>query len=465
MRFPKRLRLLVIAGAILLLLSAAFGGLYGETALAAGKGRYEGYRSLPTTISQQEDSESPLPYPVMRPSPKTLKEWIDSRNGLPQADISPFDRYMVMQYSKSGQVTSFSLLDHLDYIPEERDQGRCGNCWVWGSTGAMEIALDVQHGIKDRLSIQYFDSNYSRDGGWACDGGTIPWFADFYSETGMAVPWSNTNAYYQDGDGGSSDGSNVPADDISTVPSYPITSIEAKRIPTWKAGEQTAINNIKAVLHQGSAVPFCFYMPEREDWIILFDFWDEKPETAIWNPDYSCGKEMTDGGGHEVLCVGYNDAPGVDNDYWVMLNSWSTANGGRPNGLFRVDMHMDYDGQFGSDGEWQHSFEWWTLDITFDVDGIYYFEDPQKESELYIYSDYDIFRFTSPEGYDSGPVQANYMKVTEFRNRLSICINHRSESMVLVAVTMPSAPDSCFAFVIDRERHRIMRMVDPPGIE
>ena len=48
-------------------------------------------------------------------------------------------------------TTSLSLLDHLQYTPSERNQGYCGNCWVWAGTGIMEIALDVD-GITEGLN-------------------------------------------------------------------------------------------------------------------------------------------------------------------------------------------------------------------------------------------------------------------------------------------------------------------------
>lgn len=86
---------------------------------------------------------------------EVLQEWWNIYNSLPEID------------TESGIVPSssyFSLLDHMYYVPEERDQGvdgtfpHCGNCWVWPGTGIMEIALKVQCGIKDRLSIQYITS-------------------------------------------------------------------------------------------------------------------------------------------------------------------------------------------------------------------------------------------------------------------------------------------------------------------
>jgi hypothetical protein len=45
-----------------------------------------------------------------------------------------------------------------------------------------------------------------------------------------------------------------------------------------------------------------------------------------------------------VLLVGYNDDD--INPYWILLNSWGTAKGGRPNALLRMDMNMNYGCQF-----------------------------------------------------------------------------------------------------------------------
>ncbi|MFP3912096.1 MAG: C1 family peptidase, partial [Desulfobacteraceae bacterium] len=68
------------------------------------------------------------------------------------------------------------------------------------------------------------------------------------------------------------------------------------------------------------------------------------------------------GGGHAVLCVGYNDND-PENAYWVMLNSWGTT-AKRPNGLFRVDMDMNYDCM---DLTWEYNLYWQTLNIQFDI--------------------------------------------------------------------------------------------------
>jgi hypothetical protein len=306
-------------------------------------------------------------YTIMKPSPETLQRWVEAYNSAPTAPLTASGAQL------PSPTASLDLIDHLEYTPSERDQGYCGNCWAWAGTGVMEIALDVQNGIKDRLSIQYLNSNYNGGSGsdWACCGGRLTDLAAFYTDTGQAIPWSNTNADWQDGSRQCSDGStSVSAGSISTTPYYTITSIEAQTIPTLPidgvTDEATAIANIKNIFAQNKAVSFTYFMATDDDWNDFIDFWVNQDETAIWNPDSSCGNTADAGfGGHSVLCVGYNDDPGTDNDYWIMVNSWGTTSD-RPDGLFRLDMHMNYDCYFYDpypDG--YYSFYWETLAITY----------------------------------------------------------------------------------------------------
>ena len=66
------------------------------------------------------------------------------------------------------------------------------------------------------------------------------------------------------------------------------------------------------------------------------------------------------------MCVGYNDDD-PNNSYWIMLNSWGTE-AGRPNGLFRLDMDMNYSCMYDYFGTNYYSFAWHTFDVQFDID-------------------------------------------------------------------------------------------------
>jgi C1A family cysteine protease len=347
-------------------------------------------------LSQLYQSNGENPCTIMHPSAETLRKWMEDYQNAPLANID------VDLRDRIGDRASYSLLSHLEYTPSERDQGYCGNCWVWAGTGVMEIALDVQNGIKDRLSIQYLNSNYNSGSGsnWACCGGSCTALANFYSGMGQAIPWSNTNAEWGDYSQQCSDGStSVPAGTIDTTLNYLIDSIAQLRIPTTPydgvTDQATAIANIKNILDQNQAIYFSFTLATSADWTNFFNFWNNQSEDVIWNPDYSCGHTYsTGGGGHGVLCVGYNDDD-PDNAYWIMVNSWGTTSG-RPNGIFHLDMDMDYFCYYYNPyPAGYYSFMWQTLDMTYDIWESYSDDDPltrcddfqssQDEHTVYMY--------------------------------------------------------------------------------
>lgn len=304
-----------------------------------------------------------MDYPVMRlPLEEILMEQKAEKN-LSKAEIS--------EGMKAIPAGSYSILDYLTYVPADRDQtrsrGGCGNCWVWASTAALELDMAYRNKIFDRLSIQYFDSNF-RDGegpSWACCGGFLTWFTDFYNKNGKAVPWSNENAGFYDCYRTCDDGSSsVPASAIADDPSYQLTSIVPLIIPTHSdqdeeyTGSEEAIANIKGVLQSNKGVIFTYFLDDFDPFI---SFWKWESEDAVWTPDpgewYETGKNP---GGHAVLCVGYDDT-NPDNRYWIMLNSWG-APFNRQNGLFRVSMDMDYSYVY-EDG--LDAFEWFTFDVVY----------------------------------------------------------------------------------------------------
>lgn len=256
--------------------------------------------------------------------------------------------------------TSHDNLPFITYVPGDRNQGSCGNCWVFASTAAMEMAHHVTYGINDRLSVQWFNSRYNNGGpgGFACCGGWPAQFASFYNTAGLqfAVPWApNTNANFQDGircchnaDPSNlclppNDSTAVPFATITTTPNYALTNVQQQTITTMGSTTQAqAIANIKAVVDNNEAVIFSFYLPV---WSTFSNWWGSNNENAIFDMDQEDGVawNSTTGGAHAVTIVGYdNSDPNPANHYWVVLNSWGTAGGLRPNGLFRIPMDMNY---------------------------------------------------------------------------------------------------------------------------
>lgn len=252
--------------------------------------------------------------------------------------------------------TSINLVSYLPYKATERNQGYCGNCWAWAGTGIIELANSVQNGVKDRLSVQFINTCNAKKS--CCEGGWLEDVSDFYQSKKYVLPWSNPGANWRDGSGGCNAGECAS---ISTSPQYPLNSISLDAIQTHGVGRSKAIDNIREVLNEKRGVFFAFFMPKESDWNRFFDFWDRQPETAIWR-DFVVGSPRwgADKSGHAVLCIGYNmDDPA--NPYWIMVNSWGTAGGRRPNGIFRVAMNLDYDMAI----EGFNAIYWQTLDLSF----------------------------------------------------------------------------------------------------
>jgi hypothetical protein len=302
-------------------------------------------------VSPGDADEASYTNTIMHPDMEARLRWIESYERAPSARM---DDELKFRAALRG---SLSLLGYLDYTPSERDQGSCGNCWAWAGTGVMGIALNVEQGVFDRLSVQFISS--CNTALTCCEGGWLADFAFFYTLQGFAIPWANSNAGWQNGDGRC----NASCESISTVPNYPLISIAAEAISTHLVGQAQAIANIKNVLAQGRAVWFGFFMGTQEDWSSFYAFWNTQAEDALWDFDATCGKPYTSaGGGHAVLCVGYNDND-PNNAYWVMLNSWGTT-ANRPSGLFRVDMDVNYD---CTDSLGEFNLFWQTLKVEFDI--------------------------------------------------------------------------------------------------
>ena len=227
-------------------------------------------------------------YPLMHFTKDQLDEMQNEINAAPKYS-APTELVGVAQSSPTGPM---SLLGYLPYTPSQRDQGSCGNCWVWASTGAMEIGHTINSRISDRLSIQWFDDNYgTRPSGQdsACGGGFVSDFTNWYNADKTAIPWSNTNAYWGDGNDAETAApwgpTTPPLSSISTQPYYKLNSISYSVISTSGVAQYTAINNIKSALNSNQPVVYTFFLPNA-GFTDFDNFWENYPETYLYNPSY-----------------------------------------------------------------------------------------------------------------------------------------------------------------------------------
>ena len=234
---------------------------------------------------------------------------------------------------------SIDLRPYLEIVPEQRDQGICGNCWVWADTAILETALAVQK-QKQRLSVQFFNSCLSKIAtDDACCGGFLKEFVSFYDQEKIVISWSNFNAGFSDADVSiyscPQAPSNICCECVSKIPAIKIKSIRELFI-------DAAVQNIKEALCQNMAIEFVVFML-ADDWSNFFGYFgngDDQP----FSFDYSCGKPFSPQYdtlyGHAMTIVGYDETGPVP--YWIVLNSWGIADGFRPDAVFKLAMDMDY---------------------------------------------------------------------------------------------------------------------------
>lgn len=340
----------------LLALIIATGGLHGlaaamepvnmESLYGAPKGQAEGLR-------------------LMHPDADTLRAWDQRRFRGQQVPPAP---------PAKALPEAVDLLPYFEYVPEEHDQGDCGNCWAWAATGCIQMRLSTQYGVRDRLSTQLITSCFLDH--FACMGGLDIDGASFYNRTGYCIPWSNPNAAYAQYD--TDYETMTPAtlcEDIGTAPRYLLHNVAPRIVPTWAMTREEAIDTLKYELSQGNALFFAFYLPEAADGDAFRTYWlehgeDEYIDLSAWD-GHTWDEDA--GGGHAVLCVGYRD------NAWLLLNSWGTVEGLRPNGLFAVGPmdSMDYAAAYvHEEAKSSHAlFFWSVLDTSYagydgDGDGV-----------------------------------------------------------------------------------------------
>lgn len=201
------------------------------------------------------------------------------------ADIEGSDLPSSVDWRTKGAVTMV------------KDQGACGSCWSFGSTGSLEGVWYLKTGKLISLSEQQLVDcawtagpiNYSNQG---CNGGFAAQAYQWYMDNGMVATEEEYPYLAQDGYCRRVNDSGVVVTGYVNVTS----------------GDEHALKD--AVAKVGPvAVAIDAAHPE-------FRFYSSG---VYYNSDCKNGVNDLD---HEVLVVGYGSSQ--DQDYWIVKNSWST---------------------------------------------------------------------------------------------------------------------------------------------
>lgn len=178
-----------------------------------------------------------------------------------------------------------------------KDQGQCGSCWSFSTTGALEGAYFIKYGVLDSFSEQQLvDCDNLKNGGknLGCNGGVMD----------SAFSWISKK-------GG-----------LCSEESYPYTSGDTKKSGTCEKTcslvSKSVIKSYVDVTVNSDTAMMTALMLQPVSIAIEADQKDfQLYKSGVFTG--SCGTDLD----HGVLVVGYGTQDGID--YYKVKNSWSTS--------------------------------------------------------------------------------------------------------------------------------------------
>ena len=178
-----------------------------------------------------------------------------------------------------------------------KDQGQCGSCWSFSTTGSLEGAHFIAKGELLSFSEQQLvDCAYIKYGNYGCNGG-LQTNAYKYYEAGYKTELESVYPYTS---GGGQRG----------TCQYNESSATAVTVSTYADVTPDSVSQMKAALNQQplaiaiEADQYCF----------------QTYKSGVLD-NTKCGTTLD----HAVLAVGYGTDAASGLDYWLVKNSWNTT--------------------------------------------------------------------------------------------------------------------------------------------
>jgi cathepsin L len=175
-----------------------------------------------------------------------------------------------------------------------KDQGQCGSCWAFGTTGMVEGTNTLVNGNLTSFSEQDLVDCAKNNNKWpndGCNGGRSDWASEYIQDKGI-----NTEAQYP-----------YKAKDGSCKQQSPV-AVNLASYVTLKKGDEQGLKDTVYTLG-----------PVAVSIDVTNSFANYK--TGVFQ-DSSCKNGEMDLD-HCVLVVGYGTMSGKD--YWIVKNSWGTS--------------------------------------------------------------------------------------------------------------------------------------------
>jgi len=249
--------------------------------------RYNTFSTNVETIRAHNASGARFSMAINEFTDMTWEEFHATRVGFNNVD------YSVLRAGNSVKLDSSAAPTSVDWrtkgiVTPIKDQGQCGSCWAFSTTGSIEGAVAQSTGTLTSLSEQELVDCSGSYGNAGCNGGLMDYgFQYVIAKKGLATE----SAYpYTAVDGSCKTVSkrNSPIKKFTDVP----------------AGDEDTL--LAAVAKQPVSVAI-----EADQ--SSFQFYSGGVLTA------ACGTNLD----HGVLAVGYGTATGTD--YWIVKNSWGSS--------------------------------------------------------------------------------------------------------------------------------------------
>jgi len=173
-----------------------------------------------------------------------------------------------------------------------KNQGDCGSCWAFSTTGSIECEFAIQTGQLNSLSEQQLVDCSDSYGNEGCDGGLMDWAFEYVINEGG----------------------------LCTEAAYPYTGVDGTCQATTCGTLYNPINaytdvtsDVEADLVTASVLGCVSVAIEADQY--AFQYYSSGILTGL------CGTSLD----HGVLVVGYGIDTTQNLDYWLVKNSWGTT--------------------------------------------------------------------------------------------------------------------------------------------